>query len=180
METDELVVFTDEPSSLIDAILEMAMFVRGFNTVMGIDDEWKVQVAIGAWRHVREALKTQLHLPTIPQKLWGADLELETVERYNLISFGAVVFMAGRPDVDWNFPQGTSSLVIDAYHRLSRIIEAIALNVGLDDHLTFNRRLNRALTLIEESIMPKDISPFDDLFGSEGFSDKFFEDGPED
>jgi hypothetical protein len=34
--------------------------------------------------------------------------------------------------------------------------------------------------LIEESIMPRDISPFDDLFGSDGFSDKFFEDGPED
>jgi len=33
---------------------------------------------------------------------------------------------------------------------------------------------------IEESIMPKDISPFDDLFGPDGFSDKFFEDSPED
>src|SRR5258708_11820162 len=49
MTTDELVVFSDDPSILIDAILEMAMFVRGFNTVMALEDEWKVQVAIGAW-----------------------------------------------------------------------------------------------------------------------------------
>jgi len=180
METDELVVFNDEPSTLIDAILEMAMFVRGFNTVMGIDDDWKIQVAIGAWRHVRETLKTELHLPTSPQKLWGADLELETVQHYNMISFGAVVFMAGRPDVDWNFPTGTSSLVTNAFQRLSQIIEAIALNVSLDDQIVFNRRLSRALIMIEESIMPKDISPFDDLFGPEGFSDKFFGDSPED
>ncbi len=180
MNTDELVVFSDEPAILIDAILEMAMFVHGFNTLMGVDDEWKVQVAIGAWRRVRETLKSQLGLATTPLKLWGADLELENVEHYNMMSFGAAVFMAGRPDVDWNFPPGTSSLLIDAYRRLTHIIEAIALNVDLDDQLVFNRRLNRALTLIEETIMPRNSSPFDDLFGPEGFSDKFFGDSPED
>src|SRR5258706_12879645 len=174
METDELVLFTDNPDSLIDAILEMAMFLRGFNTVMGVDDEWKVQVAIGAWRHVREALKIDLELVTSSGKMWTAGPELETVEHYNLISFGAMVFLASRPDIDVVFPDGISNFCITAYQRLSRIMEAIALNISLSDHATFNRRLNRSLAWIEESILPKDISPFDDLLGPDGFSDKFF------
>ncbi len=179
-ETDELVIFTDDPSALVDAILEMALFVRGFSTVMGLDDEWKVQVAIGTWRYVREALKVTLGLETTPYKQWNANLELESVERFDLISFSAMVFLAGRPDVDISFPTGTSGLVISAYERLVRIIEAVSLNVGLTEASIFNRRLNRALSLIEDSIMPKELSPFDDLFGPEGFSDKFFEDSPED
>src|SRR5258708_2801000 len=84
IETDELVIFTDDPSALVDAILEMALFVRGFSTVMGLDDEWKVQVAIGTWRYVREALKVTLGLETTPYKQLNANLELESVERFNL------------------------------------------------------------------------------------------------
>jgi len=181
METDELVLFTDDPDVLVDAILEMALYVRGFNTLMGIDDEWKIQIAIGAWRHVRESLKVELGLAVPPMdKRWSVTLDLETVERYNMISFAAAVYLAGRPDLDVEFPQGTSALVVTAYERLSRIVEALAWNIGLDDQQKFNRRLNRALAWIEESIMPQDISPFDDLFGPEGFSDKFFEDDPDD
>jgi len=180
METDELVMFTDSPAQVIDALLEMAMFVRGFNTLMGVEQEWKIQVAIGAWRRVRESLKARMSIQPAPEKVWSADLELETVERYNAISFGAMVFLAGRPDVELIFPEGASALVIGAYQRLMRIIEAIALNVGLDDHQLFNRRLNRALQWIEETIMPRDFSPFDDFFGPEGFSDSYFEGSPED
>src|SRR5580765_650676 len=106
METDELALFTDSPETLIDAILEMALFLRGFNTVMGVEDEWKVQVAIGAWRHVREALKTRLQLAPMLSRLWSAELELETVQDFNLISFGALVFLASRPDVEVTFPEG--------------------------------------------------------------------------
>ncbi len=176
IETDELVLFTDNPDALVDAVLEMAMFVRGFNTVMGIEDEWKTQVAIGAWRHVREALKVRLGLPLAPARNWSAGIELEAVERFNMMSFAPLVFLASRPDVEITFPDGANSLCITAYQRLKRIMEAIALNIGLGDHLTFNRRLSRALLWIEESILPKDISPFDNLFGPDGFADGFFED----
>ncbi len=180
MDTDSLVIFTDNPARLVDAILEMAMFMRGFNTVMGIADEWKIQLTIGAWRRVRESLKVRLGLQPAPDKVWSADLELETVERYDAISFRAMIFLAGRPDVELIFPKGASTLVIGAYQRLTRIIEAIALNVDLDDHQLFNRRLSRALQWIEETIMPGDLSPFDDFFGPEGFSDSYFEGSPED
>jgi hypothetical protein len=179
METDELVVFTDDPEALIDALLEMAMFLRGFNTVMGVDDEWKVQIAIGAWRHVRETLKSELGLASPYEKVWTIEPELETVEHYNQIAFGAMVFLASRSDIEVNFPQGTSQLCISAYRRLSHVMETIAHNIGIDDQARFNRRLSRALTWIEDSILPQNMSPFDDLFGPDGFSDKFFEDGPD-
>jgi len=129
---------------------------------------------------VGESLKVRLGIQPAPDKVWSADLELETVERYNATSFGAMVFLAGRPDVELIFPEGASALVIGAYQRLRRMIEAIALNIGLDDHNLFNRRLNRALQWIEDTIMPNDLSPFDDLFGPEGFSDSYFEGSPED
>src|SRR5688572_20120739 len=79
IETDELVLFTDEPAALVDAVLEMAMFVRGFNTLLGVEDDWKIQVAIGAWRHVRERLKIQLRIAAPADKRWSASLELDTV-----------------------------------------------------------------------------------------------------
>jgi hypothetical protein len=180
IETDELVLFTDDPAALIDAILEMAMFLRGFNTMLGIDDDWKIQVAIGAWRRVREQLKADLQVGPPAGKRWSATLELDIIAQYNIISFAAMVYLAGRHDLEVMFPEGTSALVITAYERLSRIMDTVALDVGVSDHLTFNRRLSRALLWIEESILPSDNSPFDDLFGPEGFSDRFFDDGPDD
>jgi hypothetical protein len=180
IETDELVLFTDEPEALIDSILEMAMFMRGFNTLLGVEDEWKVQVAIGAWRHVRERLKATLQVVPLSGKRWSVNLELETVAHFNTISFTAMVYLASLPDVEVVFPEGTSALVTSAYERLSRIMQAIALDVDLADHVKFNRRLNRAVAWIEEAILPKSDSPFDDLFGPGGFSDRFFEDGPDD
>jgi len=180
IETDELVIFTDEPESLIDAILEMAMFMRGFNTLLGVEDEWKVQVAIGAWRHVRERLKAQLQVIPPSGNRWSVNLELDTVANFNIISFTTVVYLASLPQVEVVFPEGTSALVVSAYERLSRIMQAVALDVDLTDHVKFNRRLNRAVAWIEESILPQNDGPFDDLFGPGGFSDRFFEDGLDD
>jgi hypothetical protein len=176
MDTDELLLFSDNPASLVDALLEMAMFLEGFNTLIGIEDEWKVQVAIGAWRHVRENLKAQYQLMPPLGKLWSASLELETVKRYDRLAFAAMVFLAGRPELDVIFPEGANALVIAAYRRVVRIIETIALGIGLNDHLAFNRRLSRAVLWIEESIMPRDDSPPDGLSGSEGYSDLFLDD----
>src|SRR5207249_7112161 len=112
IETDELVLFTDEPEALIDSILEMAMFMRGFNTLLGVEDEWKVQVAIGAWRQVREQLKVQLQVFPSSGKQWSVNLELDTVAHFNVISFTAMVYLASLPDVEVVFPEGTSALVV--------------------------------------------------------------------
>ncbi len=179
IETDEMLLFSDDPAIVVDAILEMAMFQRGFNTVIGVDDEWKVQVAIGAWRHVREAIKEQLQIAPPMEKLWSASLELDTVEHFDRIAFGTAVFLASRPDVDVVFPEGTSPTVINVYERLSRIMETVALDVGIGDHVVFNRRLSRAIQWIEETILPKDDSAFDNLFGPDDFFDQSFDDSPD-
>jgi hypothetical protein len=180
--SDELILYSDDAALLIDAIIEMAMFQRGFNTIMGADDEWKVQVAIGAWRHVRESIKEQLQIAPPLEKVWSASLDLETVQHFNLISFGTAVFLASRPDVDVVFPEGTSSTVITIYHRLSRIMATVAFDIGISDHVAFNRRLGRALHWIEETIVPQaeNDTTFDDLFGPDDFSDRFLDDTPDD
>ncbi len=176
MDTDELLLFSDNPASLVDALLEMAMFLEGFNTLIGVEDEWKIQVAIGAWRRVRENLKAQYRLMPPLGKLWSASLELETVKHYDRLAFAAMVFLAGRPELDVIFPEGANTLVVSAYRRVARIIETVALDIGLNDHMTFNRRLSRAVLWIEESIMPGDGRPPDDLSGSDGYSDLFLDD----
>lgn len=172
MDTDELIVFSDEPPVLVDALLEMAMFMRGFNTLIGVEGEWKVQVAIGAWRRIRESLKQQLGLPFISGRVWSVALNADGVEQLDSASFAVIVTLAGCPDVEVQFPDGTSPKVIGAYKHLNRIVDLVAQSLGLADAVEFNRRLHRAVTLIEEQIAPKPIDDaanggaFDDLFGN--------------
>ncbi len=174
METDELTIFSDNPAILVDALLEMAMFMRGFNTLLGVEDEWKIQVAIGAWRHVRQNLKVQYHLIPAVEKLWSATLDEETVQDFDPLSFAAMVFLAGRSDLDVVFPEGANTRVISAYRRLARIIETVALGIDIDDYVTFNRRLYRAIQWIEETILPQSGgSTLDDLLDSDGFLDNY-------
>lgn len=184
MESDKLIMYTDDKTMLVDAIIEMAMYLRGFATLLGLGDEqeWKVQVAIGAWRRVRETIKEELGLSDRDGKVWGAGLELDTVERYDRIAFGTMVFLASRPDVEVIFPDGANSRCIVAYRQLTSIVEAIAQHIRLDDYARFNRRLNRAVHWIEEQLMPseltvisdvEDIDDIDDLPGFASFPDLF-------
>jgi hypothetical protein len=166
METDELLLYSDEPETLIDGLLEMALFLRGFNTIIGVDDDWKTQVAIGAWRKVRDNIKDNLMIDYDTGTQWSAGLDAETVKEYNAISFGAMVFLASRPEVDVVFPEGTNQLVSNAYERLTQIIDAVALNIGIDDHLVFNRRLSRALLWIEDTLLPKNGASPSNPFGN--------------
>ena len=173
--TGELVLFSDEPLVLIDAILEMAMFLRGFDTLLGEGDDWEVQLAIGAWRHVRRTLKAELELG--PEHTWRINLDLEPLDHFNYISFNTMLYLAGRPNVEVAFAPDTNAMVIVAYHRIQRMLEAIALDIGLDEHELFNRRLRRTIKRIAESLLPDaDPSPFDDLLGPNGFDERFFED----
>src|SRR5688500_10373212 len=41
-QTGELVLFSPDPMTFIDAIIEMWMYVSGFETMMGAEDYWKV------------------------------------------------------------------------------------------------------------------------------------------
>jgi hypothetical protein len=179
MESDELILFSDEPAKLVDALIEMALFMRGFNTTIGVDDDWKTQVTIGTWRRIRERLKLQLGIrPLIIDKMI-ANLNADTVKYFNHISFHAMVFMASCVDLEVIFPDGANKQVMDTYRRLVRIMETVTHNVSVDDYLTFNRRLGRALQWIEETVLPKEDTFFDDLFGSDGFTDIFFDDSNE-
>ncbi len=63
IETDDLIVFDDSPETLIDALIEMAMYLSGFATMMGNDDAWVTEFAAGAWKPVKNRIKRQLDLP---------------------------------------------------------------------------------------------------------------------
>jgi hypothetical protein len=170
--TQELILFNDEPSTLVDAILEMAMYLHGFDTNLQSADEWKPQFTIGAWHYVRRGLKERLNIN--PQTSWRVALEVETVERFDSNTFESMIFLSGHPEVEVVFPSGTNSLITWTYKRLSRIMEATAFNVDLDDHAVFNRRLKSALALVEAELMPGERSIFDELLGPDGFNDRFF------
>ncbi len=140
MGSDELIVFCPEPAVLIDALLEMAMFMRGFNTLIGVDEKWKTQVAIGAWRTIRESLKQQLGIPYLVGHAWLVELNPTGVANFDEDSFFIAVALAGSPDVEAQFPAGTSPKVISVYKHLSRIIALIGQSLGLQRK---SSRLNR-------------------------------------
>jgi hypothetical protein len=176
---DELVLYSNEAAVLVDALLEMAMYMRGFNTTLGSFDEWKTQFTIGSWRYVRRNIKAKLGFDT--PAIWQFPLELDAVDRYNVQAFEAMIFFAGRPDGDVSFPTGANAQVVQAYERLRRIMQTMAFDLTLDDHETFNNRLAHVLPWVEQSIMPGEPSPFDDLFGpGGGLNDRYFGVGMDD
>ncbi|MCC7207885.1 MAG: hypothetical protein IT323_11295 [Anaerolineae bacterium] len=178
IETGELALFAEEPHVLLDAILEMAMFVRGFDTLLEDGDEWEIQIAIGAWRHVRQNLLEQFALET--EVHWRVAIDPSSVERYTMGTFSTAIYLAARPNLDVDFPPGCDAQVIEAYQRVSRMLQAVALDIELGDQAKFNRRLRRTVAWIDQSLRPADEpSPFDDLFGPDGFDDAFFDDEPD-
>lgn len=177
IETGELALFAEEPHVLLDAILEMAMFLHGFDTLLEDGDEWEVQIAIGAWRHVRQNMLEQFALET--EIHWRVAIDPTSIERFTVNTFNTAVYLAARPNLDVDFPPGCDAQVIEAYRRISRMLQAVALDIELGDHQKFNRRLRRTVAWIGETLRPADEpSPFDELFGPDGFDNSFFEGGP--
>ncbi|HVO41051.1 MAG TPA: hypothetical protein VMT34_00435 [Aggregatilineales bacterium] len=154
MDTDALIVFTDTPATLVDALLEMAMFLRGFNTLIGLDEEWKVNIAIGGWRHMRQNLRAMYNLEPSEGKEWTAPLDSHVAEDYDLVSFNTIVFLACHPNVEVIFPPEANPSLVAAYDEIARLVESVPADLTLDDHALFNRRLSDAVLRIEESIMP--------------------------
>jgi hypothetical protein len=179
IETGELVLFSDEPMVLIDALIEMAMFVRGFDTRLGTGEEWEIQLAIGAWRYVRRQLKADLEIG--PEVAWQVGVEPEAVFRFNSLGFGTALYLAGRPNVEVIFPDGSDAQVIIAYHRIRVMLSTVAFEISLTDPDIFNTRLARTIEHIRATLIPDDaLSPFDDLIDARGyFNAGFFEDDPD-
>jgi hypothetical protein len=178
--TGALILFDDDPSGLVDALIEMALYLNGFETQMYADEEWHTRFTIGVWHYVRREIKVDLNLTPAP--IWRVNsLDPRSVARYDMLSFELVLFLAGCPDLDVAFPDGSSALVVENYLRLIRIMEAVAFGVSSDDAATFNRRLKRATRYIKEAILPLTYpSRFDDLLEEDGFSEEYFLDANED
>ncbi len=154
MDADELIVLNDDPAVMLDALIEMALYMKGFLTLLGVEQTWKIQVAIGAWRHVRRGMRAGLGLPVTPERAWAAQVNPESVSVYDEDTFTQIVALAGCPDVDVVFPPGTAPELVNAYQHLSRIIALVADSITVADHVEFNQRLLRAVSLIEEKIAP--------------------------
>lgn len=154
MDSDELLVYSDQPEMIVDAFIEMAMYMQGFSTLMGVEEPWKVQVAIGGWRHIRSKIRERLNISGDVRKAWAVMLNPEGLQEYNMETFTELVRLAGSPDVEVMFPSEASTEIRDAYHDLSRLIGLIAQGLDIDDHVEFNQRLMRALDWIEEKIAP--------------------------
>jgi hypothetical protein len=156
MDSDELIVFSDAPEMMVEAFIEMAMYMQGFATLMGVEETWKIQVAIGAWRHVRNTIKERLGIGGGgTDKAWAVMLNPEGIEDYTLETFAEMVRLAGSPGVEVLFPPNTSPRISNAYRHLARVISLIAQGIDMSDHVEFNQRLLRALDWIEEKIAPK-------------------------
>lgn len=176
----ELVVYSPEPVFLVDALLEMALFQRGFQTFIGSYKEWQAIFTIGAWRHVRETLKEEYELDDV-HTILQVSLEGDAVERFNVHAFDAMLFLAGQPSVEIVFPPEADAMAVRSYYRLRVLMQTIAYGIGLDDSDVFNRRLGRTLGWVEESIIPDaEYSIFDDLITPDGFDERFFSLGEDD
>ncbi|NJL93140.1 MAG: hypothetical protein HC915_05145 [Anaerolineae bacterium] len=155
-QTGELVLFSADPLTFVDALIEMWMYVRGFETLMGADDYWQVEFAIGAWKPVKDRIKRVLNVPVnnevvgvvgLPPDPHDAPLEdpypfRTMVSNMDLVSFTQMVRLAGRRNVRVNFPQGTDPRVIDVYRVAREAMDRVATGILIDQHTEFNRRLH--------------------------------------
>jgi hypothetical protein len=156
MDNDELVCYSEDPAILVNGLIEMGMYMQGFSTLMGVEDSWKVQVAIGGWKHIRQAIKRKIGIPVSPDKEWTAVLHPEVASRYDDSTFSELITLAGCPDLDIIFPPETHPRVLQVYRQLANIIEVIGRGIEMSDYQEFNQRLLRAVALIEEKIAPTD------------------------
>jgi len=171
MQTDELILLSRDPLTLIDALVEMAMYVAGFATLLGAEDQWKVEFAIGAWKPVRNRIKRQLGVPVLDEPLWIVGLPPNPedgvlndqhpfrmlVSQLDMASFTQMVRLAARDDVEVNFPNGTDPRVIEVYIRMKTAMYQVADELTLDDWREFNRRLLHCIQDLEEAYHPCDL-----------------------
>jgi hypothetical protein len=170
-ETGELVLFSADPGTFVDALIEMWMFISGFDTLLGDDDYWKIEFAIGAWKPVRDNIKRNLNIPVSDEVLGVVGLPPEPdeapledaypfktlVSTLNFVSFTQMIRLAGRRDIRVHFPDGTDQRVREVYRAMRRAIQQVGMDLGIEDVALFNRRLRTKLQMIERRFQPKDL-----------------------
>ena len=166
---DELILYTRDPETMIDALIEMAMYLFGFATLIGEDEGWVVEFTIGAWKPVKNRIRRQLGLIVqeqprgvvgLPPDDTSADYPFRTlVSHYNLGSFYQMVVLAARDDIAVYFPPETHSKVLAAYVYMRRSMQEVAQGVNLKDHKTFNDRLLQAVHRLQNLFDPASLPP---------------------
>ncbi|MBN2472719.1 MAG: hypothetical protein JXN59_18490 [Anaerolineae bacterium] len=171
MQADELILFASDPMTFVDALTEMAMFLAGFTTMIGVDESWKVEFAIGAWKPVKNRLKRELGIPVIDEPLWVVGLPVDPdspptdeinpfrtlVSQLDIASFTQMVRLAARDDVEVNFPSGTDPRVIQVYIRMKTALNQVADGITLDNWREFNHRLLLTVQNLEEEYEPHNL-----------------------
>lgn len=173
METDSLVVFSREKETLIDALVEMAMYLTGFSTMMGTEDTWVVEFTIGTWKPIRKTIKREAGIPVSdePRGVVGLPPRSEDtspenaypfqklVSHYDRASFYQMVVLGARDDIAVYFPPETHPNVMDVYVSVRRGIHEVTKGLGLNDHRLFNARLLNEIQKLQERFTPDEL-PF--------------------
>ena len=169
METGELVLFSADPSTFINAMIEMWMYVEGFETRMGVDDYWEIEFAIGAWKPVKNNIKQRLEIPVdnqiqgvvgLPPTEEEAMLEdpypfKTLVSSLSIVSFTQMVRLAGHEEVRVHFPPGTNPRVIEVYFTMKRAMKDVGRHLDITDSAEFNRRLEEKIKYIRKRYQPE-------------------------
>lgn len=173
IETDELVLFTHELDTFIDALIEMAMYLAGFATMIGTEEEWVVEFTIGTWKPVKNRIKRQLEIPVRDQPRGVVGLPASPdnvnsgdpypfrtmVSNYNLGSFYQMVVLAARDDIAVYFPPDTHPKVLAVYVYMRRAIQEVAQGIDLKDYATFNSRLLETIQRLQSLFNPASLAP---------------------
>jgi hypothetical protein len=168
LEGDELVIFDHEVATLTDALIEMAMYLSGFATLMGSEDAWVTEFTIGAWKPVKKNIKRRLNLPvrdhprgivgvpaTAPHSSEPKDRLFHTlVLHYDQVSFHQMVMLAARDDITVYFPQDTHPRLLAVYVYMQRAMQEVGQDLDLLDYQAFNTRLLDKLQQLESLFRP--------------------------
>jgi hypothetical protein len=167
LETDELILFSRDPDTLIDALIEMAMYLSGFATLLGNEDSWVTEFTIGAWKPVKKRLKLRLNIPiedhprfviSLPSATTQqADLDpelRELVSHFDRVTFDQIIALAGRDDLAIRFPPQTHPKVLALYLHTRRAIHEVAQDIELSDYPLFNARLLEKIQTLEKLFAP--------------------------
>ncbi len=169
IEGDELIVFDHEIATLTDALIEMAMYLAGFSTLMGAEEAWVTEFTIGAWKPVKKNIKRRLNLPVqdhprgivgLPATAHDSDepkdrLFHTLVTYYDQVSFHQMVMLAARDDITVYFPDDTHPRVRTVYVYMQRAMHEVGHDLDLPDYRIFNTRLLDKLQQMEALFQPR-------------------------
>jgi len=170
-QTDELVLFSADPHTFINALIEMWMYVVGFDTRMSADHYWEVEFAIGAWRVVRDNIKRRLGIPTESDMVAIVGLPPDPdettpedpypfqtmVSSLNDVSFVQLIRLAGHNHVRVHFPPKTDPKVLEAYFNIKRVMRMVGKNLDIGDTQDFNRKLDLKIRYLRRRYQPENL-----------------------